>query len=288
MIDTVRGVIRVRKWPKKRGTPKSPKQRFWNDWFSQANKLAKYADPMSQVRAIEMTKGTGQYPRDVLLMAMRGSLYYWADATGWKWFSVASIQGLSDSLDILAQTVGSVLVRATDRWRTPTPGILNDLLTLKGSPLVPVWASPAGGGVAFGGCLLGKSAGQTINNATFTVLTWDTEVYDTDDLHDNVTNNSRITIPAGWLKCRLSAGVRWTSNNVNDRIVHFKKNGSTFPGMAQHNRPAANNSEDSIVSAPIDCVAGDYFECQVWQDRGAGLNIIGPHNNIYFAIERLK
>lgn len=145
MVDAVRGVLRVRKWPRKRGTPRSALQRWWVDWFVQANLLAKYADPMSQARAIDMAKGSGMYPRDVLLKAMRGRLYFWADTTGWKWYSVAAQQDISESLDALAQVVGSVLVRAADRWRAPAPGLINDVLTYKGVA-APVWQAPAGGG----------------------------------------------------------------------------------------------------------------------------------------------
>ncbi len=146
MIDVVRGVLRVRKWPKKRGPPKSASQRFWVDWFKQANLLAKYADPMTQIRAKELTAHTGMYPRDIILAAMRGRLYTWVDDNGWRWYPVAAIDDISESLDVLAQTVGSVLVRAVDRWRAPAPGNLDEVLTLKGSPAIPVWAASAGGG----------------------------------------------------------------------------------------------------------------------------------------------
>jgi len=145
MIDTVRGVIRVRKWPKKRGPPKSESQRFWVDWFTQANRLAKYASGMDQARAIAMTAKSGWYPRDVLLKAMRGRLYWWATPDGWKWYPVAAIGDISETLDVLAQTVGSVLVRATDRWRAPPAATIGDVLTYKGDVASPLWETPAGG-----------------------------------------------------------------------------------------------------------------------------------------------
>jgi len=145
MIDTFRGVLRVRKWPAKYGKPRSALQAWWVDWFKQANLLAKYADPMSQARAIEMTKGSGMYPRDVLLKAMRGRLYFWSTPDGWKWYSVAAIQDVSDSLDALAQVVGSVLVRATDRWRSVVPGAIGQVLTYQGAAAAPIWAGAGGG-----------------------------------------------------------------------------------------------------------------------------------------------
>ncbi|HET98798.1 MAG TPA: hypothetical protein ENH89_00190 [Aurantimonas coralicida] len=146
MIDTCRGVLRVRKWPKKRGTPKSASQRWWNDWFRQANLLTHYVDAASQRRAIELTAGTGKYPRDILLQAMRGRLYTWIDQNGNRWYPMAGIQDISESLDVLAQTVGSVLVRAVDRWRAPPPGTVGQVLTNVGPDDPPVWADAGGGG----------------------------------------------------------------------------------------------------------------------------------------------
>ena len=147
MIDTVRGVLRVRKWPRKRGTPKSASQRWWNDWFRQANLLAKYADGMSQARAIHLTKGTGLYPRDIMLRAMRGRLYWWIDDDGNRWYPMSGIQDISDTLDVLAQAVGSVLVRAVDRWRVPGPAspTIGHALTYQGSAAPPIWASSGAG-----------------------------------------------------------------------------------------------------------------------------------------------
>jgi hypothetical protein len=46
-------------------------------------------------------------------------------------------------------------------------------------------------------CLVSKTANQTWTGTAWTLLTWNTEVYDTDGFHDNSTNNSRITIPTG-------------------------------------------------------------------------------------------
>lgn len=140
MIDTVRGVLRVRKWPRKRGTPKSALQRWWNDWFRQANYLAKYVDAASAARAIEITAGSGMYPRDVLLSAMRGRLYIWQDQTGKVWHPMAGVQDVSDSLDFLAQTVGDVLVRAVDRWRAAANAAPGYVLTYRAAPDAPEWA----------------------------------------------------------------------------------------------------------------------------------------------------
>ncbi len=288
MIDTVRGVIRVRRWPKKPGPPRSALQRWWMDWFTQANLLAKYADPMSQARAIQMTKDSGLYPRDVLLEAMRGRLYWWADETGWKWFPMAATQDVSNSLDTLYQTVGGVLVRAVDRWRAPVPGNLDDVLTLKGPDLVPEWAPAAGAGAAHHGALVTSLGNQSIANGVWTAVAFDAETYDTDAIHDNVTNPTRLTVPAGWAKARLHAGNAWQSNNTGERIQRFAKNGGDFTGSSWNRIRASSTSDRPVTSPVIPVVPGDYFEYEVWHNRGSPINVIGPSNQTLFSIEKVE
>jgi hypothetical protein len=48
------------------------------------------------------------------------------------------------------------------------------------------------------GVYVWKSANQTIPNGNNDVISWNSESYDTDAFHDPVTNNSRVTIPAGF------------------------------------------------------------------------------------------
>ncbi len=82
MVDTVRGQIRVRTWPRKRGPGGSPAQLLQRAWFKGANQLAKVVEPTQQNLAIAMTKGTGLYPRDLLLRQMSGGMYRVITADG--------------------------------------------------------------------------------------------------------------------------------------------------------------------------------------------------------------
>ncbi len=269
MIDTVRGVLRVRKWPKKYGKPRSASQAYWVDWFKQANLLAKYADAMSQRRAIEMTKGSGLYPRDVLLKAMRGRLYWWIDDTGWKWYPMAGISDISGALDVLAQTVGDVLVRATDRWRPPPPGVAGDVLTNQGPGTPPEWAAGGGGGGGALGALLTLSANPVIPNATFTALIWGTEQYDDNDFVDLAANPTRFTAPAGATFARVTFNATWQSNNNGERILTVYKNGAAVPAGGWVRQGAAGALGQNIVTGKIPWEAGDYLECMVYQSSGA-------------------
>lgn len=75
MVDTFRGRMRVRKWPRKRGKPKSAKVLEQNAWFKAANELTRQAAPSQQRLAIEITKKSGLYPRDLLMRSISGGVF---------------------------------------------------------------------------------------------------------------------------------------------------------------------------------------------------------------------
>lgn len=116
VVDTFRGAIRVRRWPKKRGTPKSAAVRRQNVWFKGANELAKVVEPTQQNLAIAMTLGTGLYPRDLLLRQMAGGMYELIASNGQilesrrRWRETVVFQGA-----ILENTAVQVL--GTSVWR---------------------------------------------------------------------------------------------------------------------------------------------------------------------------
>jgi len=74
-------------------------------------------------------------------------------------------------------------------------------------------------------CKVTKSTDQTIPTGVHTPITWDTENYDTNDMHNTVTNNSRITIKTAG-KYLLVGQTTWTSNSGGSRRdSKFLKNG---------------------------------------------------------------
>jgi len=75
VVDTWRGQYRVRKWPKKRGTPTDPTQLARIERFSTANRLAKFIAGPWWKKAHQITAGTGLYPRDVLVQAMTAGAF---------------------------------------------------------------------------------------------------------------------------------------------------------------------------------------------------------------------
>lgn len=58
---------------------------------------------------------------------------------------MAAIGDISETFDVLAQKLGSIMVRAVDRWRALDAGILGQRLTSQGPDALPIWQAPSGG-----------------------------------------------------------------------------------------------------------------------------------------------
>lgn len=76
MVDTYRGQLRIRAWPKKRGTPKSAAVREQNDWFRKARQAVKFVPGSQMDIAIKATRHSGLYPADIIMSALRGNLIH--------------------------------------------------------------------------------------------------------------------------------------------------------------------------------------------------------------------
>lgn len=80
------------------------------------------------------------------------------------------------------------------------------------------------------------------------------EVFDTDTIHDNSTNNTRLTTPAGINRVRLTAG--YTESNMDIGVMHmrFRLNGveNTLDASMPNYSPMASLGSVGSTGAPID------------------------------------
>lgn len=147
------------------------------------------------------------------------------------------------------------------------------------------WATAAA--PTFVGASVYRGASQSIANATATALTFDNETYDTDAFHDNSTNNTRMTVPAGKAGKYLVTGVTYFTNHATgQRIVYIYKNGANVIGTIQQG-----------ISASIDCVVqtsfvvslavSDYVELFAYQNSGGALNVFGTSSSSGFQVSYL-
>lgn len=148
---------------------------------------------------------------------------------------------------------------------------------------------PSGPGGSFRGALVKKSTDQTTANySTLTTVTWNAEEYDTDSIHDNSTNNSRLTVPSGVTKVKLYCTMSLAATTANDWIsLRINKNGSPAVGLPFiRNESGATTGGIEASSAVIDVTSGDYFEAQMQVESDTSITVSA--NRSCFAMEIVK
>ena len=113
---------------------------------------------------------------------------------------------------------------------------------------------------------------QEIPTAMNTLLAFDSERFD-DGFHDNVVNNSRLTVPVGGAgRYQITGQARMTMPGVaadTRSTLFIRLNGAVAIAVTTATATTAVNSLDLIVTTLYDLVAGDYVELLASQTSGA-------------------
>jgi len=132
-------------------------------------------------------------------------------------------------------------------------GTSGQVLTSNGAGALPTWQT-GGGGTADYSCRI-KQTGTTSLSTTWTALAFAGEDFDTDTMHDTVTNNTRITFThAG--KYMVGASLKISANVANG--VRIKLNGTTV--LASQKQGNSSSPEHCNVSTLYNFSAADYVE----------------------------
>ena len=135
--------------------------------------------------------------------------------------------------------------------------------------------------------LVARGSNLSVADASDQIVPWDTEIQDDFDLHDQVTNNTRLTVPRGATLVKLNANIEWAAAAAGHRDIRLLKNGLNFAGEASVRNVAISASLglfQNVASPVLVATSGDYFELQVRQESGAALNLVaGDHS--WFSME---
>lgn len=120
-----------------------------------------------------------------------------------------------------------------------------------------------------------KSTNQSLSNNTNTAVTFDTENYDTDSFHSNVTNNTRFTIPSGKAgKYLITGTMSFASDTTGYREVMLYKNGAISNFLAK-NYPVQTSGTNVNFNVVVNLAVNDYIEIYVIQTSGTTMNLQG-------------
>ena len=116
-----------------------------------------------------------------------------------------------------------------------------------------------------------RTTAQPVTTATFNAIAFDTEHFDTDGIHDNVTNNTRLTCRTAG-KYLVEGNVEFAGSTTGVRTLGVRVNNGAI--WVQEQRPSVDvNTCAMVVSTTLDLAVGDYIELVVWQNTGSGLNV---------------
>jgi len=123
-------------------------------------------------------------------------------------------------------------------------------------------------------CSVYRTTTQAISDSTVTAIGFDAEEVDTDGMHDNATNNSRITIQLAG-KYFVFGQIDYESNvgsTTDARHARIHKNGAEF--LTSANDFVLNNTGLCVmqVSVLMSLAVNDYLELNAYQVSGGNLN----------------
>lgn len=198
---------------------------------------------------------------------------------GFKTFVTGDVLTAADTNGYLMQGVW-VFATAAARDAAVTSPQEGNMCFLKDSDTTQYYSGSAWTAVAntptFVGCSLVKVANQTTSAATYTVIAFTSEDFDTNGFHDNSTNTGRITIPSGYAGKYLITGQLSTADGNETSTSAIKKNGANFNTLTSF-RSAQSGAGGSTQSIIMNLAVADYVE--IAQYSGSGVQVNGTASN---------
>lgn len=196
------------------------------------------------------------------LATARSNLWLWTLATQSGTFSgtssgnntwdqnIFSTVAVSGQSNVVADSTSDTITFVAWSWMTITTDATTDTITFVATPTVTfIWAKAI------------WASTFTLTNNTENTIEFASEEYDTDTIHNNSTNNSRMTCKTAWYYTILWWFKDWPTNwdNTKSNILYIYKNGSEVA------RTSFFSSENVIwvwwtISVDLNLSVNDYVE----------------------------
>lgn len=140
---------------------------------------------------------------------------------------------------------------------------------------------------AFDRCVAYKSSAvQSIANTTETAITLDAEVSGDSGMHDNVTNNSRLTFLTDGLHYIFGV-ISYASDADGLRDVYLRIGGSTRIATGRAVNDSLGNGPYIVVQQLYQATASQYVEMTTWHSAGNALDVNNGQANTFLAAVRV-
>lgn len=144
-------------------------------------------------------------------------------------------------------------------------------------------------------CSVYSAGAQSIPNSTYTLIAFDTEVYDIvmagdGTSHSNVTNNSRIWFRTTG-KYEIAAQLQFATSGTGARDAQIRLNsggssaGGTLVTINQQTAVASGSTSVGIVTFEDTFNDGDYIEMFGRQNSGGALNTVPGYGITFMRIK---
>lgn len=124
------------------------------------------------------------------------------------------------------------------------------------------------------GCRVYRSTAQSINNATLTALSWDTEVHDSDTCWASGDATKLYAPLDGYYMAGGSAGFAAAQVTAAARLfLGVRANGTSYLGSNENHTISGKDATVGVCTGMFWLAAGEYVEIVVYHDIGSAKNI---------------
>jgi len=148
----------------------------------------------------------------------------------------------------------------------------NIILTQSGQDIEIGFTGTSGGTSQDVSCRVYHNANQSINTAANTYLSFNSEYFDTDSMHNIAVSNNRITFRRDG-KYIVGGCVRWSASAAGVRSIWIRLNGTTEIERELRNASSAGDARMEVTTMD-EFSTGDYIELGVYQSSGGALNVV--------------
>ncbi len=123
-----------------------------------------------------------------------------------------------------------------------------------------------------------RSSTQSISNASWVALSFDSNAYDYGPVHSTTSNATRFTAPATG-EYHLVGQVTFAADTTGQRGIRIIKNGTVAAAYTLVDATGGGHYTYLNASASVEMTAGDYVEVQVYQNRGSALSTVAASSS---------